>query len=184
MKRAFNWSVEMGPISKNPIRGYKVKSGRRRLTYFTDEQEKVLIENANPALALAIKVLISTGARYGCEFAKLDARHVIDDGNRMTWKFEASESKSRKRDRILFIHPEIADLVRQQLAKHGGKGQVFRNDNGTPWTQPALRKAFFRLCKRVEGLIDLDEDACLYTTRHMYAKRMLDGLLVQQAHYD
>ena len=35
-----------------------------------------MLENALPDFADVLKILIRTGARYGCEFAKLRHRHV------------------------------------------------------------------------------------------------------------
>lgn len=90
-------------IAANPIKGYKTPKQNARVTYLTPEQETELLAAANPALATAIKVCIRTGARPGCEFARLTARHVEDHGERMEWTFQPSESKTNIR-RICHDH--------------------------------------------------------------------------------
>jgi hypothetical protein len=76
-----------------------MKDGRRE-TYFTPEVEEAIYKYANPALALAIQVLIHTGARPGIEFASLEARHVHETDQGQIWRFPAAESKGGKKERI------------------------------------------------------------------------------------
>ena len=111
LKRALNWGVDMGLISKNPIKGYPVKQPKKRLTYLTPEQEQAIYELAHPSFALAVKVCIRTGARYGCEFAALSARHVVETDKGMIWRFAAAEAKSRKKERRILIPKDIAEIV-------------------------------------------------------------------------
>lgn len=175
VKRALNYGVESGIIPVNPIKGYKTPKQNARVTYLTPEQEAALIEAANPALTIAIKVLIRTGARPGCEFAKLTARHVEDHGDRMEWGFLAEESKTKALRVIRITDPEIIAVVRQQIEQFP-TGPIFRNNAGTRWTRENLSEKFRDLKNRlIKRGHEFDNDACLYSCRHTYAKRILQG---------
>ena len=89
VKRALNYAVEMRLIPLNPIKGYKIPRNKPRVTYITPEQEAAMLAEANPALRMAIRVCIRTGARYFSEFARITAKHVKDDGERMEWVLES-----------------------------------------------------------------------------------------------
>ena len=174
LKRAFNYACEMGLIQRNPIRGFKVGTGGKRVTFFRPEVEEKLYEHTYKALATTIRVCIRTGARYGSEFAKLTARHVEETSKGMLWRFSPEESKNHK-PRTIYVAPEIAEMVRPLMQRYP-HGPLFRNRLGKPWTNDALRRAFLRLRHRLAGKgIALDKDACLYTCRHTFAKRTLGG---------
>ncbi|MBX3427598.1 MAG: hypothetical protein KF688_18100 [Pirellulales bacterium] len=175
VKRAFNYGVEAGLIPLNPIKGYKTPKQRARVTYITPEQEKALIAEANAALGEAIKVCIRTGARPGCEFAKLTAAHVRDQGKRMEWVFKSDESKTRNLRTIRITDPEIIKIVRKQAQRHRS-GPIFRNAEGRPWTRELLGEKFRKLKARVSNQgIEFDADCVMYSCRHTYAKRILQG---------
>jgi integrase len=174
LKRALNYAVSMKLTPLNPIRGFKIGVGGKRITFFTPEIEKVLLQNAFQALRTAIWVCIRTGARYGSEFIPLTAAHVEETPKGMLWRFSSDESKTHK-PRTIYVAPEIADLVRPLMARYQ-KTPLFRNQHGEPWTINALRRAFLRLKDRlVKKKIKLDDDACMYTCRHTFAKRTLGG---------
>ena len=178
VKRAFNYGVEMGLLPANPLKGMKAPVGRKRITYFTDKQEEGLLTNASQPLGLLIRVAIRTGARYGSELAKLTARHIEDTPHGMLWRFSPDENKTgskTKKERVIFVPDDVAPIVRAELAKHP-KGAVFRNKHGNAWTMKSAKAAFSRLKNRLaEKGIKLGPDACMYSCRHTYAKRMLGG---------
>lgn len=180
LKRAFNYCVTAGAIAANPLKGYKVARPNVRTTYLTPEQEQACYRFSKAAVATAIKVCIRTGARYGCEFAKLTAAHVTESEKGMEWRFSERESKTRKL-RIIRIPAnelaakEVIEIVRQQIAKHP-TGPIFRNTQGKPWTRASLGNRFTALRKRLARKgVELDADACMYSCRHTYAKRTLGG---------
>jgi integrase len=182
VKRAFNYGVECGLISKSlgsPLRGFKVPRAIPRITYITPEQEEAMYKIVNPAFAMAVKICIRTGARPGKEFAKLTAKHVTDHGNRMEWTFAVREHKTGKatgKKRVIRItDPEIMRIVREQIEKYP-TGPIFRNTRGTEQTRKNLELSF-RIAKRrlAKKGIRLDDDACMYSCRHTYAKRTLQG---------
>jgi integrase len=176
VKRALNYAAKGGLIAVNPIKGYHTPKQNARTTYITPEQEIELLTSANAAFAMAIKVLIRTGARPGCEFAKLTAKHVKDHGERMEWVFQVDESKTKKLRVIRITDPEIIGIVREQIAKHP-RGPIFRCGNGhSIWTRDYLSQRFTRLRKKLQKRgVEFDRDCCLYSCRHTYAKRILQG---------
>lgn len=176
LMRALNYGVKAGLIPNNPIRGYSVPKGRGRITYITPEQEAALCSAASPALAMAIRVLIRTGMRPGIEFAAVEARHVKDHGERMEIRFLKEETKTKKRERVIFI-TDAATIatVRQQVALHK-TGPIFTSPRNEPWTQSNLSKRFRETRdKLAKGGMGFDKDCVLYATRHTYAKRTLQG---------
>jgi integrase len=174
LKRAMSYAVEMGLIKTNPIKGYKVQVGGKRITFFTPEQEQSLLKYAGKPLGEVIKVLIRTGARYGSELIKLTSRHVEETPAGMVWKFSAEEAKTNK-PRTIYISEDIADIVRT-LIKRYPTGPLFRTQKGKPWVIRNIRSAFVLLKKKlINKGIKLDKDACLYTCRHTFAKRTLGG---------
>ena len=174
LMRAFNYAKEMGLIKANPMKGFKIPSAGKRITFFTPEQEEAIYENANRFLAQFIRVAIRTGVRYGIELVTLTKKHIKDTTKGMVWKFSLDEAKTNK-PRTIYVPQEIAGIVRPLLKRYP-TGPLFRNRSGKPWTEVNLRGAFKRLKKKLskKGII-LDKDACLYSTRHTFAKRTLGG---------
>ncbi|MAT70083.1 MAG: hypothetical protein CMJ58_11245 [Planctomycetaceae bacterium] len=184
LKRAFNYAVESRLIDANPIRGYATPKPVSRTTYITPEQEAALLELANPQLSIAIKACIRTGARPGCEFAALERRHITieehDDRDgipqrRMQWRFGEGESKTGKLRVLRIRDHEIIDIVEAAIARFQ-TGPIFRNTKGDPWSRKSLAAGFCSLKKRLAARgVELDDDACMYSCRHTYAKRILQG---------
>ncbi len=179
--RAFNSAVESGMIEANPVKGFKIPKQNARVTYITPEQEKALCDVANPSLRMAIQVCIRTGARPGCEFAKLTAAHIEDQGERMTWTFKPGESKTRTLRVIRVTDRETIAIVRRQVAKYPA-GPIFRCESGVPWRRDNLADQFRYWKKKlaVRGVV-LDDDAVMYSCRHTYAKRVLQGFWTGKA---
>ena len=183
LKRALNWAAREARIIKaNPIRGFKVSTGRKRLIVFTATQERAMYAAARPALATAIRVSIRTGARYGSEFVRLTAAHVEETDRGMIWRFSPDEAKTGKL-RTIYVAPEIAEIVRP-LVRRYPQGPLFRNSRGKPWTIRALRCAFLRLRQRLDKSANAAErlpaGASLYGCRHTFAKRTLGGFWTGQ----
>ena len=122
---------------------------------------------------------IRTGARPGAEFAKLAAKHIKDKGDRMEWVFQVHENKTGKQTRrpriIRITDSETIKIVREQIAKYP-QGPIFRNTRGTAWLRKNLELSFRKAkVKLQKDGIELDIDACMYSCRHTYAKRVLQG---------
>ncbi len=181
VKKAFSYAKRSELIPENRISKYRVPRARSRATYIAPEQEATLIAAANEAMAMAIKVCIRTGARYFSEYAHLTRNHVKDLGERMEWVFQPHESKNGKLRVFRITDPEMIRITRGQIEKYP-EGPIFRSFNGEPWKANNFRRRFRELVKRIgkkmekQGTrIDFDPDLCMYSTRHTYAKRMLQG---------
>jgi integrase len=175
VKRALNYAVEQGLIKKNPIRGFRTPRPEARVTYITPEQEMDLLSKANPAMEIALRVCIRTGARPGTEFAAVTRKHVKLEGERMVWVFSPGEIKNRRERRIFITDPEIIGIVKGQMQNHP-EGPIFRNTLGKPWNRKSLSLRFRTIRdKLIEQGIEFDEDCCMYSCRHTYAKRTLEG---------
>ncbi len=181
VKKAFSYAQKSGLIPENRISKYPVPRARSRATYITPEQEALLVEAASEPLAMAIQVCIRTGARYFSEYAHLTRSHVKDHGERMEWIFQPHESKNGKLRILRITAPEILRITRAQIDKYP-EGPIFRALNGKPWRANNFRRRFRELVKRVEirrekegKPVEFDDDLCMYSTRHTYAKRMLQG---------
>jgi integrase len=142
-----------------------------RVTYLTPEQETAMRAVVSRAFAVALQVCIRTGATFGSEFARLEAKHVRDHGDRMEWVFNAEAVNNKKLRIIRVTDPQIIRLVRERIQRHPS-GPLFRNRQGKPWTPGMLSQNFRRGKAKVGGL---DDDACMYSCRHTYAKRTLEG---------
>jgi integrase len=177
VKRAMNWAAKLQLIERNPIRGMSVSIPHKenKATYLDDIQEAALLKSAKGQLRIALRVLIRTGMRPGCEFAKLTAAHVVDLGDKLELRFKPTESKNRKERIVRVSDPEIVDIIRRKVADHK-QGPIFRNRNSRPWIVRCLSLSFRRALARAEKAgVKFDEHVCLYSTRHTYAKRCLTG---------
>ncbi|MBN1909349.1 MAG: hypothetical protein JW818_06400, partial [Pirellulales bacterium] len=139
--------------------------------------EEALLKHANPALRMALRVCIRTGLRYGIEFATLTKDQVHDLGHRMELRVTPKSTKTTQKYRIVRVtDPEVIAITRKQMEEHP-TGPIFRSLKDKPWTPSNLSSVFNRLRRRVEKKeeIQFDSDACMYTCRHTYAKRTLQG---------
>ena len=176
VKRAMNFGVERKLIAQSPIKGYRLPKSNARITYLTETQEAAMIAHSSPAFAHAIKICIRTGARFGCEFAALCARHVRDHKDKMEWVFKPEESKTKILRTIRITDPDIIAIVRERLNEVTDGSPLFRNKSGKPWDMRLLSNNFRRVKRRLaKKKIRLDTDACMYSCRHTYAKRTLEG---------
>lgn len=175
VRAAIMYAVKARRISANPIRGIRIDPPRERILYFTPDQEQAMYEHTKPAFRQALQVCVRTGARPIAEFGVLEARHVEETPQGQVWRFPPEQNKKRKGDRVIFVAPEIAEIVRQQMKEYP-TGPLFRNSRGTPWKEATLKEGFKRLRERLKKKgIMLDPKATFYATRHTFAKRMLGG---------
>ena len=100
-----------------------------------------MLENALSDFADVLKILIRTGARYGCEFAMLRHRHVTFEERGMVWTFQAHESKTGSRTnevrRLYITDPEVIRLTKEAMERNDGI--IFRNRFGRPWNVASMQ---------------------------------------------
>lgn len=182
VKRVMNFAVEWQKIKVNQIRGMKIPASVARATYISAEQEQALCRHSCPALKTALQVLIRTGMRPGCEFSKITPAHVIDDGQRMEIRFAKGESKTNKPRVVRIGDVETAALIRKLVANSSKGERIFRNTYGKPWNEKTLSEGFRRAKRKaLASGATFDDDVCLYSCRHTYAKRTLTTLPINMS---
>lgn len=180
VKRCFNYLQQKGLIPSHCLTKYQSGQSNARLTYLTPEQEELAYKHANRRFRIAIKICIRTGARPGIEFGSLEARHVEETPRGMIWRFPPDEAKGRKKERVIMVPKDIAEIVRRQMEVHP-TGKLFRNTEGDAWCNQSLEKSFRRLREKLKALKAAGKIACdlgnatMYSTRHTFAKRTLGG---------
>jgi integrase len=177
IKTAFHKAALSGRIALSPFAKCKAGKARNRLTYLSPDQETALLKHAKPAFRIALRVLIRTGMRPGAEFAKCTAKHVkkTPHGLLITFKEHKTSKQTGKPREVCITDAAIIALFEQAMELHPS-GPLFRNTVGGAWTHTGLSNQFRRAARRAEREgVELDSDACLYSLRHTYAKRTING---------
>jgi integrase len=144
--RALNWALKKGRIEFNPI--------HRKLDKPAAAKREVVIEQADYQKLRKLASsefcdLIDTAWETGCrpqEVTKVEARHVDVKNGR--WVFPVSESKGKKKKRIVYLSPR-ALAITKRLMKQCPEGPLYRRPNGEPWTRHDVSQHFQRLEKHV-----------------------------------
>jgi integrase len=111
--------------------------------------------------------MLDSGARPQ-EACRAEVRHFDRENCRLV--FPRSESKGKKRQRVIYLPPVSFEIV-DRLAKQRKSGAVFRTTKGTPWTKNSVNCRFKRL-KRKLNMPKL----CATVLRHSYGHyRLVNG---------
>lgn len=155
--RAFNWAVKARLILFNPIKGIeKPPETHRDQTLTQAEFDRMLGHVKGEAFRDVLKIIWLTGCRP-FEAARVESRHV----QKGLWKFPKSESKGKRRERIVILVPE-AEKLTKKWATRNPDGPIFRNSRGRPWTAWAFDNRFKRLEEKIGYKV------CTYALRHSY----------------
>lgn len=128
LSSALFWAIEQGLISKNPLasmKGKPEKLTRGKEAIIPEPLQSLLIAEARPPFALFLRLMQGTGARPG-EIANADGKHYRADWGAIvfSWHPPAGEyrwkcGKKTKRDRIVYLTPDLQKLVEEQIKRHG-----------------------------------------------------------------
>lgn len=165
VKRAINWSIRQGYLKHSPISGIeRPASQRREVTIDPEQWPQILAVVRDQAFRDYLQILWETGCRPQ-EARLLQTHHCDLKGRR--WIFKASESKTKKFPRVVYLNDAALEIT-TKLHKEYGQGHLFRNTLGRPWTNNGIRCRFRRLQEKLEfpGL-------CAYAIRHTYATESL-----------
>jgi integrase len=165
VKRAINWNIRQGYINQSPTNGIeRPASKRREVTIEPDQWQQILNEVRDRAFLDYLEILWETGCRPQ-EARLLEARHCDPNGRR--WIYPASESKTKKFPRVVYLN-DNAFKITARLLKENRHGHIFRNSKGQPWTSNGIRCRFRRLQTKLRfpGL-------CAYAIRHTFATEAL-----------
>ena len=161
-QRPFNWAVRQGQIDRNPIAQLEDKPSRQRreVVYSPEEWKTVMKHVPNGGFRDLMTFLWETGCRP-LEARQLEGRHIdLDNG---VVVFQASESKGKQQQRVIFLTDAARDILRR-ASEQNPEGPVFRNTRGNPWTKDSIKCRLNRLREKT-GISVL----CAYGIRHSYA---------------
>jgi integrase len=164
VKRAMTWAEEQGFIDRSPLAHLKKPSCGRREKVVTAEQYQALLDRTPDA---CFRDLLTVHWETGCrpqESLRVEARHVDVAGSR--WVLPASESKGKKKPRVVYLTPEALGITVRLMERYPD-GPLFRNADGRAWTPDATNCRFQRAKKQ------LGFKVCLYDFRHGYINRLL-----------
>jgi integrase len=103
--------------------------------YFTEQQLREIINNAEGQGRVLFALLAGTGMRIGeaagLHVDDLDLDNCVIYVRRAVWNGREQTPKTKKAVRLIDIDPGLADLLRNHL-KHRRAGRVFQARNGSP----------------------------------------------------
>jgi integrase len=186
LTRAFYWAKKEGMITANPIAGMEKpeKRVRGKEAVIPEGLMDVLIGAANQEFSKLLRFLRGTGCRPGealharaCHYRKDIAALVFPwQGDDVGWRWK--NAKKSKRDRVVYLTPDLQALVEAEIAKRPG-GYIFIAMRGEPWTLNNLSNRMIKL----QGHEDVQEwcrenghpskNLMLYGFRHSYVTRVL-----------
>jgi len=167
LKQVFNWRIEQGLITSNPLRSLKKPKAKRRERILNSaELEKIFEATSDEAFHDFLAATSDTGARPG-EIRILTAAQIdLQDGICVLSKHKTSEKTNRPR--VIYLTPTMTTLC-SKLVERWPTGPIFRNHRGVPWTVNAVRIRFRRLRSKFPEL----RDVVAYTFRHTFATNAL-----------
>jgi integrase len=112
-----------------------------------------------------VRFLWLTGCRPG-EAAAVTADLV--DWAAGVVHFKDHKTRHKRRPRLLYLCPEALAVLREQRAKHGDGGHLFRGKGGRPFSRAAFTMKFQRISERVGRRVTS------YGYRHSFATRALE----------
>ena len=188
LNSALYWAVEQGHLATNPIAGMKGKPEkltRGKEAVIPEPLQDLLIQEASQPFVLYLRLLRGTGARPG-EIANTDCRHyrrtwgaIVLPWNPPKGEYRWKCGKKTKRDRIIYLTPELQAEVEQQIYNMGGNGPItvtrrrHRWDRKLVWFQlkkAAKSKRVLEWCSENNFNVD---SVMPYGFRHSYITKML-----------
>lgn len=170
VKRAFNWAVEQGLLTANPVKGVKKPPPRARERFLTPEERRKIFDNypEGDCFRDFLFALEHTGCRPG-EVGMVTAEHAnLAMG---VWVFDEHKTEHVTAEpRIVILTPEMVNLTRWLIAEHP-EGPLFRNEDGQPWSRNAIRCRF----RRVREKLQLGGDLVAYLYRHAVCTDLLES---------
>ena len=158
--RCMNWAEEQGYVQRSPLAHFRKPPGGNKELVVTPEQYQALLDRTDDQ---EFKDLLTVTWETGCrpqESLRVEARHM-DLPNRR-WHFAASESKNKRKQRIVYLTDKALEITKRLMEKHPA-GPLFRNVDGRPWTTDATNCRFQRI-KKQKGI-----KFSLYALRHSFA---------------
>ncbi|MBX3419913.1 MAG: tyrosine-type recombinase/integrase [Pirellulaceae bacterium] len=173
VKTVFNWAKKRGKIATNPLDDLKCPAANVRTETISDEQHKMLVQAASPALRMYL-IASRCGARPR-QIREVTAREVSADGR--CWIFKDHKTKAKtNRPLVVYLSPCLQSLTKMMIARHA-KGPLFRNTRGGAWTKDSVSGQI----RRLRTNLGLPSTVVAYSYRHTFATNgLLKGLSIAE----
>jgi integrase len=187
LTRAFYWAVEQGIITRNPIPELDKpeKLVRGKDVIIPEALQDVLIKAANPEFSKLLRMLRGTGARPGevmhaeCQHYRPDVGAIVFPWNPPPGEYRWKNGKKTRRDRVIYLTPELVAMVEEEIRRRKGKGRIFLTTRRVPWKSNNLVNRLDNLLEHAdvkkwarENGVSLERVMC-YSFRHSFITSML-----------
>ena len=168
-----NQAVKWDMLSSNPMRGteYLKEDDSKRLRALTEEQVRLLFEEANGWFRPVLVTAALTGLREG-ELIHLEWKDVDFEAGMIRRKPDWTPKSSGRsvRERDVAISGELVDFLREHEQKTASDSDdwVFHSRDGGQ-LKPGLRKAFMSLTRK----LGFPEVSQFHALRHTYATHLI-----------
>jgi integrase len=143
IQRPFNWAEELGYIDASPIKKIKKPQPQRRESHITPEGFDSIA--ARYVEGDPFRDLLEFAWYSGCrpqEARLIEARHVQLQAECVIIPKE--EAKGKRRPRVILLHGRALEIIQRLLALRP-EGNLFLNEDGSPWKRFAIANRFDRL---------------------------------------
>lgn len=168
-KACWNWAVRLKLLADNPFTGFEPLYAPGRTRVCTPDEFDRLLAGTDDTFRPVLLFLRHTPARPGvvaqlrCEDLDPALTHAV------LHKTKRSSTSRVKEPWKLPVPERLRPVLRELVDRRGGRGHVFLNEDGRPWTKDALALRFRRLRERVGIAPDSrGEKLVLYSNRHTY----------------
>jgi len=188
LSRALYWAKEQGIITANPIADMKKpeKLVRGKEVSIPEPLAQLMIQTANREFSKFLQVLHDTGARPG-EIMNAECKHyrrsigaIVLPWNAPAGEYRWKCAKKTKRDRVIYLTPELQELVEAEIAARKGIGPIFQTVRKKRWGAKNLVSRLDILLKKYEVIRKWCREnrfnpakVMCYSFRHGYITRML-----------
>src|SRR5262245_46371903 len=156
LNRAFNWAKEQGIITRNPVAGLAKpeKLVRGKEVVLPEALQDLLVATANRELAKFLRLLRGTGARPGeiihaeCRHYRRDIAALVFPWNPQPGEYRWKGGRKTRRDRVIYLTPELQQLVEAEIKARRGSGRVFRTVRGRDYNSNNLTNIVIKLAGR------------------------------------
>ena len=172
IQRAMNWAAEQDYVNDSPLRYFKKPPGFQETTRrksggchqcFAARTDSWAFEG--PRIPRPLGDGLGNRSQAAGDLCRLSSTRRCRRG---CWVFPASESKGKKRIRVLYLTDTALAITKRLMLKYP-EGKLFRNTRGNAWTPDVANCRFRTVAKKV------GKKYCLYDYRHTWATRALEN---------
>jgi len=170
VKRVFNWAVEEGRYTHNPVKNFQAPAPSRREAFVTRAQFDLLVATASDQnLQDYLTFLFETGARPQ-EIKLIESKHCDLKAKRIV--LPASQAKGKRHARVIYFTNKVKGIL-ARLEKLHPDGPLFRNSDDEPWNKNSVNCRFRRLRKKLASSGTPIDGLCATALRHGFATEAL-----------